>query len=107
MPEPRSCFEIVAAFAPRNTAHDNRFECPMEISRNKRRKFASAASASSARRRLFSNAGNGMIAPRPMTAGWTDDADGTDAIFSVGTHPDDSRPAPALSGKRDLDAQGA
>src|SRR5262245_61392622 len=85
-----------AAFAHRNTAHDNRFECPMQTPRNKRRKFASAASASSARRRLFSNSGkDGVIAPRPMIMGGTDDADGadgtdgTDRLFSCCAHPDD------------------
>jgi len=86
MLEPRSYFEIVASFAHRNTAHDNRFECPMQIPRNKRRKLASAASASSARRRLFSNSGKGsVIAPRPMITGGTDGADGadgTDRLFS-------------------------
>src|SRR5262249_61722136 len=50
-----------------NTEHDNR--CPMQTPRNKRRKFASVASAASARRRLFSNSGKDVvIAPRPVTA---------------------------------------
>ena len=107
MLEPRSYFEIVAAFAHHKTAHDNSFEYPMQTPRNKRRKFASAASASSARRRLFSNSGkDGLIAPRPMTVGCTDDADATDAIFGALAHPDHSYPRAAFAGKRDLDPNG-
>src|SRR5262245_27705984 len=62
------------------------------------------------RRRLFSNSGkNGVIAPRPMITGCTDDADGadgtdgTDPLFSCCAYPDDSCPRAAFPGKRNLD----
>jgi len=41
----------------------------------------------------------------PGTAS-TDDADGTDAIFSARAHPDHSCPCAAFPGKRDLDPNG-
>jgi len=37
--------------------------------------------------------------------GSTDDADGADGIFSTRAHPDHSRPCPAFTRERDLDAQ--
>src|SRR5262249_3944691 len=65
-------------------------------------------SASSARRRLFSNSGkDGVIAPKPMITGGTDGADGTDAIFGACAHPDHSYSCAAFPGKRDLDPDGA
>jgi hypothetical protein len=55
---------------------------------------------------LFSDPGkDGLIASRPITAGSTDDADGADGIFSTRAHPDHSRPCPAFTSERDLDAQ--
>jgi hypothetical protein len=48
---------------------------------------------------------NVLIGLRPMTAGSTDDADGTDAIFSIRAHPNHSRPGAAFTRERDLDAQ--
>jgi hypothetical protein len=47
-----------------------------------------------------------LIASRPITAGCTDDADGTDAIFGALAHPDHSYPRAAFAGKRDLDPNG-
>jgi hypothetical protein len=49
----------------------------------------------------------GLIAVRAIPAGGTDDADGADGIFSARAHPDHSRPQPAFTGERDLDAQCA
>src|SRR5262249_49644189 len=45
-----------------------------------------------------------LDALRPITAGSTDDADGTDAIFSTRTHSDHSGARPASTRERDLDA---
>jgi hypothetical protein len=45
-----------------------------------------------------------LIAPRPMTVGSTDDADGTDLVFGTCAHPDHSRPWAAFPEKCDLDA---
>jgi hypothetical protein len=44
---------------------------------------------------------------RAVTAGGTDDTDGADGIFITRAHPDHSRPRPAFTQKRDLDAQCA
>src|SRR5580692_6049773 len=49
----------------------------------------------------------GLIAVRAIPAGGTDDADGADGIFSARIHPDHSRPQPAFTGERVLDAQCA
>jgi hypothetical protein len=68
-------------------------------------RFASAPSASSAQRCLLSHLKGGLIASRSITATSTDDADGADGIFSTRAHPDHSRPCPAFSSERDLDAQ--
>jgi hypothetical protein len=52
---------------------------------------------------LFSNLSKvGFITSRPTTAGSTDGADGTDAVFSTCAHPDHSRPCAAFPGKCDL-----
>jgi hypothetical protein len=40
----------------------------------------------------------GVITSRPMTAGSTDNADGTDAVFCTCAHPDHSRPCAAFTG---------
>jgi hypothetical protein len=96
---PRSYFEIVAAFAHRNTAHDKDLSAQCRLPETKGGSFASAPSASSARRRLFSNSGkDGLIAPRPMTAGGTDDADGANGVFGARAHPYHSRPGAAFTG---------
>jgi hypothetical protein len=56
-------------------------------------------------RRLLSDASKvALIAPRRMTAGCTDDADGTDVVFDTCVHPDHSRPCAAFPEKCDLDA---
>jgi hypothetical protein len=74
--------------------------------RSKRRAVsASAPSASSAGRNLFSDPKDGWIAPRSITAGSADDADGADGIFGLRAHPDHSRSCPAFTREGDLDAQ--
>src|ERR1700731_817369 len=45
----------------------------------------------------------GLIAVRAIPAGGTDDADGSDGIFSARAHPDHPRPQPAFTRERDLD----
>jgi len=46
-----------------------------------------------------------MIAARAISAGNTDGADGTDAIFGIRAHPDHSGSQPAFTRERDLDAE--
>jgi hypothetical protein len=45
--------------------------------------------------------------PPELAARSADDADGADGVFGACAHPDHSRPYPAFTPERDLDAQGA
>jgi hypothetical protein len=55
---------------------------------------------------LFSDPSNdGLIAPRPITAGSADNADGTDGIFSSRAHLDHLGSCPAFTSERDIDTQ--
>jgi hypothetical protein len=56
------------------------------------------------RRGLFSCPPGWVLIPGPITARGTDDADGTDRVFSARTHPDDSLPG-SFTRERDLNAQ--
>src|SRR5271166_4266776 len=71
------------------------------------KEVASAPSASSANRFLFSDLKYGGCACRAIPANRTDHADATDGLSRSRTHPDHSCPGPAFARERDLDAQGA
>src|SRR6266478_3184853 len=101
----RSYCEIVA-FAHRNMAQNNRFECPLLTPQNKRWDLRQHRQHRLHEQCLFSDPSKvGVITSRPMTAGSTDNADGTDGVFGARAHPDHSCPGAAFTRERDLDAQ--
>jgi hypothetical protein len=68
-------------------------------------RFASAPPASSAQLMFVLPQQGWLDRLQTMTAGSTDDTDGTDGMFSTRAHPDHSRPGAAFTRERHLDAQ--
>jgi hypothetical protein len=90
----RSYCEIVA-FAHRNMAQNNRFECPLLTPQNKRWDLRQHRQQRLHKQCLFSDPSKVGSGP---SAGSTDDTDGTDGAFSTCAHLDHSRPRAAFTG---------